>query len=121
MVSRSVKATREALLGSGARPRAVSFGSRLNSRHALSPCPVVNDYGGTSDKDSRMDADTTLMKLLAGLSDPRGARGKRHPLPALLALAVVAMLAGRTSYEAFVQYGKERGWPFRDCLIPHFV
>jgi DDE_Tnp_1-associated/Transposase DDE domain len=63
-----------------------------------------------------MDAGITLMELLEGLEDPRGARGKRHPLPALLALAVVAMLAGQTSYEAIVQYGQERGWPFLQLL-----
>ena len=39
----------------------------------------------------------------------RAARGKRHSLPALLSLAVVAMLAGMTTYGAIVDYGKERG------------
>jgi hypothetical protein len=63
-----------------------------------------------------MEADATLMELLEGLHDPRAARGKRHPLPALLGLAVVAMLAGMTSYEAIVQYGKERGWDFLKLL-----
>jgi hypothetical protein len=63
-----------------------------------------------------MEADATLMELLEGLHDPRSARGKRHPLPALLALAVVAMLAGMTSYEAIVPYGKERGWGFLQLL-----
>jgi hypothetical protein len=63
-----------------------------------------------------MEADATLMELLEGLHDPRSARGKRHPLPALLGLAVVAMLAGMTSYEAIVQYGKERGWEFLKLL-----
>ena len=63
-----------------------------------------------------MDAQPSLMELLAGLHDARRAQGKRHPLPALLGLAVVAMLAGMTSYEAIVQYGKERGWEFRRLL-----
>jgi hypothetical protein len=63
-----------------------------------------------------MEADATLMELLEGLHDPRAAKGKRHPLPALLGLAVVAMLAGMTSYEAIVQYGKERGWEFLKLL-----
>ena len=44
-----------------------------------------------------MDAATTLMELLRGVADPRGAKGKRHPLHALLALSIVAMLAGQTS------------------------
>jgi hypothetical protein len=63
-----------------------------------------------------MEADTTLMELLEGLHDPRRAQGKRHPLPALLGLAVVAMLAGMSGYEAIVQYGKERGWDFLQHL-----
>lgn len=63
-----------------------------------------------------MEADATLMELLDGIHDPRGAKGKRHPLSALLALAVVGMLAGMTSYEAIVDYGTERGWEFRQLL-----
>lgn len=63
-----------------------------------------------------MEAKTSLMDLLATIKDPRGNRGKRHPLVALLALSVVAMLAGQKSYEAIVQYGKERGWSFLEQL-----
>jgi hypothetical protein len=63
-----------------------------------------------------MDAPVSLMELLEGLYDPRRARGRRHPLAALLGLAVVAMLAGMTSYEAIVHYGKERGWDFLQHL-----
>jgi len=63
-----------------------------------------------------MESATSLMELLEGVEDPRGARGKRHPLSALLLLAVVAMLSGMTSYEGIVQFGKERGWEFRALL-----
>jgi hypothetical protein len=63
-----------------------------------------------------MEAQLSLMELLEGIHDPRRAQGKRHPLSAMLALAVVAMLAGMTSYEAIVQYGKERGWEFLQHL-----
>jgi hypothetical protein len=63
-----------------------------------------------------MEAHTSLMELLGGIHDPRRAQGKRHPLPALLGLAVVAMLAGMTSYEAIAQYGRERGWEFLQHL-----
>jgi hypothetical protein len=59
-----------------------------------------------------MDTEASLMELLQRIQDPRGAKGKRHPLPALLGLAVVAMLAGMTSYEAIAQYGRERGREF---------
>jgi hypothetical protein len=63
-----------------------------------------------------MEAQLSLMELLEGLHDPRRAQGKRHPLPALMGLAVVGMLAGMTSYEAIVQYGKERGGDFLQLL-----
>jgi DDE_Tnp_1-associated/Transposase DDE domain len=63
-----------------------------------------------------MEAQTSLMELLECLHDPRRAQGKRHPLPALLGLAVVGRLAAMTSYEAIVQYGKERGWEFLRLL-----
>ncbi|MBV8607646.1 MAG: transposase family protein [Singulisphaera sp.] len=46
-----------------------------------------------------MEAIPSLMELLEAVPDPRGARGKRYPLPALLAWAVVALLAGMTSDE----------------------
>jgi hypothetical protein len=59
-----------------------------------------------------MEAHDSLMELLEGIQDPRGARGKRHPLAALLGLAVVSMLAGITSYEGIAQYGRERGGEF---------
>src|SRR3954451_5661207 len=59
-----------------------------------------------------MEAHLSLRELLEGLHDPRRAQGRRHPLPALLGLAVVAMLAGMSGYEVIVQYGKERGWNF---------
>ena len=63
-----------------------------------------------------MEADVSLIELLEGLPDPRRARGKRHPLPAPLALAVVALLAGMTSYEAIVDYVRGRGWEFLRLL-----
>ena len=59
-----------------------------------------------------MEAAISLKELLERIEDPRAARGKRHPLAALLGLAVVAMLSGMTGYEAIVQFGKERGWDF---------
>lgn len=63
-----------------------------------------------------MEAQLSLMGLLEGLHDPRRAQGKRHPLPALMGLAVVGMRAGMTSYEAIARYGKERGWDFLQHL-----
>jgi hypothetical protein len=51
----------------------------------------------------------SLMERLAQLPDPRRRRGQRYSLPSLLALAVVAMLAGMTSLEAIAHFGRLRG------------
>ena len=51
----------------------------------------------------------SLLEALACVPDPRKARGKRHPLAALLSLTVVAVLAGCKSLEAICQFGRDHG------------
>ena len=51
----------------------------------------------------------SLMDVLHTIPDPRKPRGLRHPLPAMLALAVLAMLAGHSSLEAIAQFGRDHG------------
>ena len=48
----------------------------------------------------------SLMEAFAKVPDPREARGKRHPLPAMLALSTVAMLSGAKSLYAIAQWGR---------------
>lgn len=47
-----------------------------------------------------------LLDILAEVSDPRKEKGKRHPLASILALGVVASLAGCKSYTAMSEYGR---------------
>ena len=42
-----------------------------------------------------------------GINEPRKPKGVRHPLPAVLALAVCAMLSGGRSLYAIAQWGRE--------------
>jgi hypothetical protein len=51
----------------------------------------------------------SLLEVLAEVPDPRSRHGRRHPLSAILALAVVAMLSGAKSYQAMAQFGREKG------------
>lgn len=51
----------------------------------------------------------SLLEALADVPDPRGRRGLIHPLPAILGLAVVAILSGCKSLEAIAQFGRDRG------------
>ena len=47
-----------------------------------------------------------LLDMLALVPDPNKEKGKRHPLKAILALAVIAMMSGSRSYAAIAEYGR---------------
>src|SRR5919108_5356342 len=47
-----------------------------------------------------------LIEVLAEIPDGRRARGKRHPLAAILALVCVATLCGYRSYSAAAQWAR---------------
>lgn len=51
-----------------------------------------------------------LMELLSELSDPRGSRGKRHPLRSVLGVAVCAVLSGQRSFLAIADYAASLPW-----------
>lgn len=52
-----------------------------------------------------------LWEVLEGVPDRRAASGRRHPLPAIPAIAIAAMLAGRTSLAAIARWGRPLGAP----------
>lgn len=58
----------------------------------------------------------SLVDVFASLPDPRDRSGLRHPLPALLTHATVAMLAGARSLEAMAQFGRDRGEAFAKAV-----
>jgi len=51
----------------------------------------------------------SLIDLLHNLKDPRDPRGVQYPLVPVLALCLVAILAGHTSLTAIAQFGRLRG------------
>jgi len=51
----------------------------------------------------------SLLEVLAEVPDPRSRRGRRHPLPAILALVVLAMLRGCRGPVAIAQFGRDYG------------
>ena len=48
-----------------------------------------------------------LVATFADLPDPRRGQGRRHPLPAILALSCAAMLAGCDSLLAIAEWGRD--------------
>lgn len=60
-----------------------------------------------------MSTPLSLLDSLAQLPDPRG---RRQPLAAILALAVLAMLNGCKSYAAIAQFGRDKGFALAHAL-----
>jgi hypothetical protein len=56
-----------------------------------------------------MSTPLSLLEALALVPDPRNARGRIHPLVAVLGLTVTALMAGCTSLAAIAQFGRDRG------------
>jgi hypothetical protein len=54
-------------------------------------------------------APLSLFEALADVPDPRSRHGRRHPLSAILALTVLAMLRGCRGPTAIAQFGRDHG------------
>ena len=51
----------------------------------------------------------SLPAFFADIPDPRRAQGRRHPLPAVLAIATAAVLCGARGYKAISQWAQDLG------------
>ena len=61
-------------------------------------------------------ASLTLLEVLADVPDPRSRHGRRHPLTAILALTVLAMLRGCKGPTAISQFGRDHGTALAHAL-----
>jgi hypothetical protein len=57
-----------------------------------------------------------LLAYLAAVPDPRAARGRRHPLVAILAMAAAAVLTGARSFAAIAEWATDTPQPIRAAL-----
>ena len=62
------------------------------------------------------EAKPALLEVLGSVADPRSAHGRRHPLGAILGLAVCAMLCGARSLYAISQWGRDQGKGVSEAL-----
>lgn len=58
----------------------------------------------------------SLLELFESIPDPRDPRGLYHPLPAILGLVAVAIMAGCRGLDAIVQFGRDHGPPLAHRL-----
>ena len=58
----------------------------------------------------------SLLEVVGRLPDPRSGHGRRHPLGAILGLAVCAMLCGARSLYAISQWGRDQGQDVSEAL-----
>jgi hypothetical protein len=61
-------------------------------------------------------ASSSLIEALADVPDPRSRHGRVHPLRAVLALTVLAMLRGCKGPSAIAQFGRDHGTPLAHAL-----
>src|SRR5947208_7565587 len=57
-----------------------------------------------------------LLDVFAEIPDPRSRHGRRHPLTAVLALTVLAMLRGCKGPTAIAQFGRDHGLALAHAL-----
>jgi hypothetical protein len=82
-----------------------------------SPIPAALTRLTHADPRQFQDADCPhLLGSLAAAPDPRAARGRRHPLVAILAMAAAAVLAGARSIAAIAEWAADALQPVRAAL-----
>jgi predicted transposase YbfD/YdcC/Arc/MetJ family transcription regulator len=82
-----------------------------------SPIPAALTRLTHAEPRQLQDADAPhLLAHLAAVPDPRAARGRRHPLVAILAMAAAAVLAGARSIAAIAEWAADAPQPIRAAL-----
>ncbi|MFJ8010002.1 ISAs1 family transposase [Streptomyces fagopyri] len=77
------------------------------------PSPLIPDPVRTPAADHEL-----LVRLLAGTPDPRRRRGVRHPMGALIAVAVCAVAAGARGFTTIGEWARDAGRVALDRLGP---
>jgi len=83
-----------------------------------SPSDVCQDADVYQEADVCQEAVESLLEALAGIPDPRAARGVRFPLGSILGLCVVAFICGRQNLTQIMRFGRDHLELFDDLGFP---
>ena len=109
--SRGFRRTREGYSATAQAPKRVFVRPLIAHAPARLSQPVLDpaDHHGAVKLMLSAEHMRCLPAFFADLPDPRRAQGRRHPLPAVLAIATAAVLCGAHGYKAISEWANDLG------------
>jgi hypothetical protein len=104
--SRGYRRTREGYSATAAAPKKVFVKALQTDARAVLARPVLDPSYRQGTPKIMLSAEQmrTLPDFFADIPDPRRRQGRRHPLPAVLAIAAGAILCGMRGYKAIAEW-----------------
>ncbi len=109
--TRGFRRTRQGYSDSPQAPKWVFVRPLHPQARALLSCPILAPpyLNGVPKIMLSAEQMCSLPGLFADIPDPRRAQGRRHPLPAVLAIAAAATLCGMRGYKAIAEWAQDLG------------
>jgi Domain of unknown function (DUF4338)/DDE_Tnp_1-associated len=109
--TRGFRRTREGYSATAQAPKRVFLRPLVPQARARLSAPVLDPlyHHGAPKLMLRAEHMRCLPALFADIPDPRRAQGRRHPLPAVLAIATAAVLCGARGYKAISAWAEDLG------------
>ena len=106
--TRGYRRTRDGYSDTPQTPKRVFVQPLQRNARALLTQPQLNEryQSGVPKMKLRAEHMQSLPEFFRPITDPRRAQGRRHPLPAVLAIATAAVLCGARGYEAISDWAQ---------------
>ncbi len=114
--TRGYQRVREGYSATASFPKRVFVRPLIRQAPARLSCPVLDPAYHHGAPKMMLSAEhmRSLPAFFADIPDPRRAQGRRHPLPAVLAIAAAAVLCGARGYKAIGEWAEDLGQKARE-------